>query len=304
MIARIIFVASLIAAPHLAAALPPNCVDLDGDGYLGGIGCAEATDCADRSWQRHPGAVEICDGLDNDCDGSIDEICMASCPTPTRAPFRETFRVAPDLENWLVNVITTDIGSLIFAAVTPALPDIYLVAQARDHDNVPLGPWVPIGEPNAPNIYEDYPELASSGDRVIALYIDDSERTRALRRLKARVVDLFGHPVHDAPLDLTSTIVVGGGSIAAPWDFQGVTWDGEHFVAFWNYYGEREKLWMTKIRPDGTFPENPTQLVLQEVLGLQPEFHAIKVRWTGNSHLVLVNDVDFYGIAVSISERR
>jgi len=45
--------------------------DADGDGYddaaLGG------TDCDDSDASVNPGASELCDGLDNDCDGSIDE---------------------------------------------------------------------------------------------------------------------------------------------------------------------------------------------------------------------------------------
>ena len=40
--------------------------DGDGDGYI-------ATDCDDSSAATYPGAVEVCDGADNDCDGVVDE---------------------------------------------------------------------------------------------------------------------------------------------------------------------------------------------------------------------------------------
>lgn len=58
-----------------------GCTDVDGDGYGtteegGGVGldCAQQeTDCDDESADNHPGAVEICDDEDNNCNGHIDE---------------------------------------------------------------------------------------------------------------------------------------------------------------------------------------------------------------------------------------
>ena len=48
-----------------------KCTDNDGDGY--GNGCAFELDCNDANPNINPGALEICDGLDNDCDGLVDE---------------------------------------------------------------------------------------------------------------------------------------------------------------------------------------------------------------------------------------
>jgi hypothetical protein len=50
------------------------CSDADGDGWSASCG-----DCLDDNPAAHPGAIEICDGVDNNCDGVIDEGCQACC---------------------------------------------------------------------------------------------------------------------------------------------------------------------------------------------------------------------------------
>jgi hypothetical protein len=53
-----------------------NCNDGDGDGYgiTGSDTCAggSAVDCDDGDADVHPGGIEQCDGVDNDCDGILD----------------------------------------------------------------------------------------------------------------------------------------------------------------------------------------------------------------------------------------
>jgi len=55
----------------------PICIDIDLDGYgnPGSLSCSNGpeTDCNDNNINVHPGAVEVCDGIDNNCINGIDE---------------------------------------------------------------------------------------------------------------------------------------------------------------------------------------------------------------------------------------
>ena len=63
-----------------------DCTDADGDGF-----CV-TTDCNDGSDAAFPGNLEVCDGIDNNCDGETDEGC-----TITPMPFAEECFIPPSL---------------------------------------------------------------------------------------------------------------------------------------------------------------------------------------------------------------
>jgi hypothetical protein len=62
----------------------PVCTDADGDGFSIEGGECGPVDCNDGAPKIHPGAPEICDGLDNQCPGDagygqVDEGCASTC---------------------------------------------------------------------------------------------------------------------------------------------------------------------------------------------------------------------------------
>ncbi len=59
--------AALLALPLLGCPAATGPADEDGDGY------GEDEDCDDGDAAVHPGADELCDGLDNDCNGEVDD---------------------------------------------------------------------------------------------------------------------------------------------------------------------------------------------------------------------------------------
>lgn len=58
-------------APDAPDAIPRSCRDADGDGYSIDPECG-ALDCDDSDPFIHPGAMQRCNGLDNECDGMVD----------------------------------------------------------------------------------------------------------------------------------------------------------------------------------------------------------------------------------------
>ncbi len=67
---------------------PSTCLDQDGDGYgqPGSSACSGGVaklDCNDANTAVHPGVVDACDDVDNDCDGRKDEGCLSSPQSTT-----------------------------------------------------------------------------------------------------------------------------------------------------------------------------------------------------------------------------
>ena len=94
------------------------CVDHDGDGH--GPGCEAGADCRGADPSSFPGAPEVCDGLDNDCDGVIDDggVCAACTPASAAAPIAldagVAYRVScGGLEHFTVGTVDGPVSVLV-----------------------------------------------------------------------------------------------------------------------------------------------------------------------------------------------
>jgi len=121
------------------------CVDADGDGFFAAsAGCGRAPfDCRDDAASTYPGAPETCgDGLDNDCNGLVDEACPSGATLallPTAANFgtigagqvvTRTFEAR--------NVGLSPTGAV--AATLAADPGFTMPASGNGCNGVALGP--------------------------------------------------------------------------------------------------------------------------------------------------------------------
>jgi lysophospholipase L1-like esterase len=79
-----ILVLFLLCATIASAAKPDPLCDEDGDSFLSDHKKCGGDDCDDHNKQISPEALEICDGVDNNCDGNIDEGCSEPPPSPTK----------------------------------------------------------------------------------------------------------------------------------------------------------------------------------------------------------------------------
>lgn len=147
-------------------------VDADGDGYPLCAASGEEPDCNDQRAFIHPGADEICNGLDDDCDSLIDE----------DDPGGGADCVVPGLLGVCAEGLTTCFqGGLVCEQVNqPASVD---ACDGRDEDcdgavdeNYVFGGYLPPVNPEGASIF----------------------RRRSVIPLKFRLTDCSGAPVADA----------------------------------------------------------------------------------------------------------
>ncbi len=146
----------LIAALASASCLASFPTDWDGDGFSQQDG-----DCDDMDSQRYPGNTEICDGLDNDCDGQVDGAGAVDVSTwypdvDEDGYGNESYAVVacdPPAENYVVEAMDCDDGD---SGVHPGAREDCNTAYDDDCDGQ-------INEPDAWNVQVWYPDGDGDG---------------------------------------------------------------------------------------------------------------------------------------------
>jgi len=139
--------------------------DVDGDGFDGGPG---GTDCDDTRGSAYPGAQEVCNGADDDCDGNTDNGFLPDGVTPVLTAFW------PDVDGDLRG---DDAAEPLLACVSPANH----VNQPGDCDDA------------VPTTYTGAPERCNNVDDDCDTFIDD-DPIDGERRFRDRDSDLYGDP--------------------------------------------------------------------------------------------------------------
>lgn len=130
----------------------PDDGDLDGDGFVSGICCNGTTcgsDCDDTRADIFPGAAEVCNNLDDDCDGAVDGVA-AFCPFGTcidgrcrASTWARTFGGGSGVEG--VSSLVTDRDGNLYALVFSSSADGFDLGSDRIRPGMTLISYSPSG---------------------------------------------------------------------------------------------------------------------------------------------------------------
>ncbi|HJQ96727.1 MAG TPA: putative metal-binding motif-containing protein [Candidatus Polarisedimenticolaceae bacterium] len=214
------------------------CLDRDGDGV------GDCTDCDDRNPKRKPGATEVCDGVDNDCDGLVDENapCDRVCDTPSKVGGSD-LRVTNA-------VFSSDKPSLVWNGTDFGMfyKDSRNGGQELFFSRVSVTGAKIGGDSNLlPGFQSTSPRAVWTGSEYGVVWEDGS------------VVGFRRFDRNGAPIG--TEVVLGGTSPGA--FTPDIVWTGKEYGIVWAQYVVTPEIFFTRLAPDATpLIPNPVQLSL------------------------------------------
>ncbi|ANM30078.1 hypothetical protein ABI59_11595 [Acidobacteria bacterium Mor1] len=254
---------SCVAGLILLAAFSPamsQCVDDDLDGFFAGDGCPAPLDCNDASAGIFPGALELCDGLDNDCDGELDEApqCQRACEFPDGlfdgAPLQEGGRDADIVWTGTEFALVWDgpeegTGSRV----------IYFARVSSDGPVVEPPIQLTTAEARA-----TAPSLTWTGTQYGFSVFNNPSGGRSVRFAR---LDSTGARIGDE-------VDLGDGF------FPSTIWTGSEFGLFWTTRlpDSTNELRFARIAADGTLLQGPV------MVDAAPSYSGVSAVWTGSEY--------------------
>ncbi len=216
------------------SAVHAQCVDCDGDGFT------FPTDCDDGAADIFPGQTEICNGLDDDCDGDVDEAagCLRSCPFPDA--------MAPPLPS-------PDVGRARDAAWSGGMVGVANSFRSSGNpDQIRLTRMTAAGSPLGHTILGPgsfRPSVVWAGDAFAVAW---ARTASVINHLMLARVDASGALL--APPVIWRDC---GGSDPALCRFPRLAWNGERYGVIWNDQNSFS-VWFSALDRDGNLMPGTT----------------------------------------------
>ncbi len=256
-----------------------TCTDADADGYFREVGCGSAQDCNDGTSLIRPGATETCNGLDDDCNGWIDDGAGCAC-----GRIDDDCSICPSTQS--STPVQRSNGERPKLAWNGQRLGVLSIKHKRSYDEVPelhIQLLNPDGTLASYNLLATGPggnwifpsDLASNGASFAALYISYDNDT-VFKDVKMVRVSKLGMP-EGAPTILRAAVIAN----ERPRAIGAVVWNGASWGAFWHDEIPSPGLWYREVRPDGV-PVGPAQ----KISPLLPSAD-MGVAWTGSEYHVV-----------------